>query len=280
MRFDTRTVRSSFRSMTRRRLLRRSGGFARTQTSRQQLADAAAEAARRLHAGRRVCSGRSRSSWTPRAEHDERCDAARVETLVGFACPDRFTRRRVALQWRLRGRPLPPPHVVKQLAILGYQRHADLHTFVETGTFTGEMVEAMRPHFRPHHLHRDGARDPRGRPVRRFAGDPRVELLLGDSGTSCPCARADSASGAVLARRTLHGRQHRPRQEDSPVKAELTALLRHPVRDHLVLIDDARLFTGAAGIRRSRSCARWIARERPGSRRAGRGRHHPLRVRR
>ena len=34
----------------------------------------------------------------------------------------------------------------------------------------------------------------------------------------------------------------------------------------MVLIDDARLFTGSAAIRRSTSCGAWVERERPGSR--------------
>src|SRR4029078_5799052 len=96
-----------------------------------------------------------------------------------------LTRRRIALQWRLRGRPLPPPHVVKQLAILRYQASRKLATFIETGTFTGEMIEAMRPHFRrlisiemSPEIH-DSAR-------RRFAGDPRIEILLGNSAVVLP----------------------------------------------------------------------------------------------
>jgi hypothetical protein len=55
-------------------------------------------------------------------------------------------------------------------------------------------------------------------------------------------------------------------QEDSPVKAEVAALLRHAVRGHLVLIDDARLFTGRDGYPTVPELSAWIERERPGSR--------------
>ncbi len=176
-----------------------------------------------------------------------------------------LTRRRVALQWRLRGRPLPPPHVVKQLAIVGYQRSRRFDTFVETGTFTGEMVEAMRPHFRriisiemAPEIHRQAAR--------RFAGDARVELRLGDSATVLPRVLEQIRhpalfwlDGHFMGENTARGK------EDSPVRAELTALLGHPVRHHLVLIDDARLFTGSAGYPTIEELRGWIARERPGS---------------
>ena len=58
-----------------------------------------------------------------------------------------FTRWRVFVRWHLDGRPVPPPHVVKQRVVLDYQRRYRLRTFVETGTFTGEMVHAVRHRF-------------------------------------------------------------------------------------------------------------------------------------
>jgi hypothetical protein len=176
-----------------------------------------------------------------------------------------LTRRRVALQWRLRGRPLPPPHVVKQLAIVGYQRPRRFDTFVETGTFTGEMVEAMRPHFR-RIISIEMAPEIHRQAVRRFAGDPHVELLLGDSATVLPRVLEQIRQPALfwldghfMGENTARG------QEDSPIRAELTALLGHPVRRHLVLIDDARLFTGSAGYPTIEELRGWLARERPGS---------------
>jgi hypothetical protein len=54
--------------------------------------------------------------------------------------------------------------------------------------------------------------------------------------------------------------------QDSPVRAELTALLHHPVRRHMVLIDDARLFTGTDGYPTIDELRTWVERERPGSR--------------
>ena len=67
---------------------------------------------------------------------------------------------------------------------------------------------------------------------RRFAGDARVELLLGDSAIA-PAERAGDAesrrhcsgwTGTTWAATTARADQ------DSPVRAELAALLRHPVR--------------------------------------------------
>jgi hypothetical protein len=176
------------------------------------------------------------------------------------------TRNRIALQWRVRGRPLPPPHIVKQHILLRYQKTRRFHTFIETGTFTGEMVAAMRPHFE-RLISIEMAPAIYDATRRRFAGDARVSLLLGDSGTLLPqvVATLDHPALFWLDGHYMGGNTARA-DVDSPVRAELAALLRHPTRGHLVLIDDARLFTGADGYLTIEELRAWVERERPGSR--------------
>jgi len=177
-----------------------------------------------------------------------------------------FTRKRVALQWRLRGSPVPPPHVVKQDILLRYQKQRRFRTFVETGTFTGEMVAAVRPHFE-RLISIEMAPQIHETARRRFAGDPRVQLLLGDSGTLLPevLATLDHPALFWLDGHYMGGNTARA-GVDSPVKAELASLLRHPARGHLILIDDARLFTGTDGYPTMAELGAWVERERPGSR--------------
>jgi hypothetical protein len=177
-----------------------------------------------------------------------------------------LTRHRVTLQWQLRGRPLPPPHVVKQLAILRYQRARRFRTFVETGTFTGEMVEALRTHFEQI-ISIEMAPEIFQAASRRFAGDAHIRLLLGDSATLLPSLLEGLDHPALfwLDGHFMGGQTARG-EEDSPVTAELTALLRHRVREHLVLIDDARLFCGVNGYPTIPELQKRVERERPGSR--------------
>ena len=177
-----------------------------------------------------------------------------------------LTRQRVAFQWQVRGRPLPPPHVVKQLVILRYQRSRRLRTFIETGTFTGEMVAAMRPYF-DRIFSIEMSPEIYEAASRRFAGDSRVTLVLGDSATELP-RLLEALDHPALFWLDGHfmGAGTARAQEDSPVRAELGALLRHPVRGHLVLIDDARLFLGADGYPTVAELRNWVERERPGSR--------------
>jgi hypothetical protein len=176
-----------------------------------------------------------------------------------------LTRKRITLAWRLRGSPAPPPHVVKQDILLRYQKQRRFSTFVETGTFTGEMVHAMRPHF-ARVISIEMAPAIFEATKRRFAGDSRVELLLGDSGTLLPrlLSALDHPALFWLDGHYMGGTTARA-EEDSPVRAELAALLRHPARGHLILIDDARLFTGADGYPTLEELRAWVQRERPGS---------------
>lgn len=177
----------------------------------------------------------------------------------------RFTRWRVEFAWRLRGSRVPPPHVVKQRAVLAYQRRGRFRTFVETGTFTGEMLAAMQPHFdRLISIELSPQIHERTRP--RFADDPRVTLLLGDSGIVLPQVLATLDHPALFWLDGHYMGEGTARaQLDTPVTQELAALLGHQVRGHVVLIDDARLFDGTDGYPTIAEVRAQVERERPGS---------------
>lgn len=177
-----------------------------------------------------------------------------------------FTRWRVELQWRMAGGQVPPPHVVKQRAVLRYQRRYGLRTFVETGTFTGEMVHAVRRRFDrivtielSSHLHAAAAA--------RFAREPHIAVLQGDSGVLLPRLLEDLREPALfwLDGHFMGGESARG-QIDTPIAAEMTAVLRHDVRGHVVLVDDARLFDGTDGYPTLSALRARVLQERPDTR--------------
>src|SRR5215471_17936424 len=49
--------------------------------------------------------------------------------------------------WKLRGEPVRSPHLVKQRTVREYADRYKLRVLVETGTYYGEMVAAMKNHF-------------------------------------------------------------------------------------------------------------------------------------
>lgn len=158
-----------------------------------------------------------------------------------------LTRARIALQWQLAGKPVPAPHVVKQRTVISYQRRYGLRTFIETGTFTGEMVEAMSDRVsRIVSIEVDPALHAQA--VRRFADRPHIQILLGDSGRLLSQVLESLTEPGLFWLDGHYMGEGTGRGElDSPIVAEITALAAHPVRGHVVLIDDARLFDGTGG---------------------------------
>jgi hypothetical protein len=176
-----------------------------------------------------------------------------------------LTERRIVLQWQLAGRPIPPPPHVKQSIIKAYQRRFGLRVLVETGTFAGDMIDAV--------LHRFDRivsieLDPgwHAATVQRFRAHPRVTVLHGDSGVRLRDVLATLTepalfwldahySGPATARGTL----------DSPIVQELESIRSHPVAGHVVLIDDMRDFNGTGGYPTVADVVAWIEAADPGS---------------
>ena len=117
---------------------------------------------------------------------------------------------------------------------------------VETGTYEGEMVEAMRTHFAkvysvelsPEHFKRA---------AERFAAHENVEIIFGDSALMLPDVLMDITEPALFwldghysAGNTAKG------DTETPILSELDVILRHVVKGHVILVDDARCFNGTA----------------------------------
>lgn len=157
--------------------------------------------------------------------------------------------RKELLEWLDRGRPCPPPHLFKQSVVKEYGKRFSLDTLVETGTYLGYMVDSTMDTFRRiYSIELDKTLYERA--SRKFAMQPHVTILQGDSGEVLPRILVNLAgkclfwldahysSGAAF--KTAKGRL------ETPIERELEHILTHAnARNHVVLIDDAREFTGA-----------------------------------
>jgi hypothetical protein len=148
-------------------------------------------------------------------------------------------------EWITAGRPVPPPHAYKQRVVSECGRRFGARVLVETGTYLGDMLEAVHPDFEElYSIELDGELHQRA--VQRFARRDNVTILHGDSATVLPQLLNRISSPALFwldghysAGITARG------DRDTPVVAELEAIARHPVRGHVILIDDARCFDGS-----------------------------------
>ncbi len=155
-----------------------------------------------------------------------------------------FIEKREVSEWKKNGRPLPPPHVVKEIALREYARKFGLSILVETGSYLGDMVAAMMEDFETIYSI-ELSRELYEKAVRRFAGFEKVKLIQGDSGEEL---------------RKIVGLINRPTlfwldghysagvtakaEKETPINEELETLLSLPDRRHVIVIDDARCFNG------------------------------------
>ncbi len=152
--------------------------------------------------------------------------------------------RKQAEQWIKNGKPGAAPHVVKQEMILRLGQQFACRILVESGTFMGDMVEAQKNNFDciysielSHELWKQACQ--------RFEGKKHIEIRQGDSGK----VMADITSG--LQEKTLFwldghysGGITAKAEKECPIYEELESILQHNSMNHVILIDDARLFDG------------------------------------
>jgi hypothetical protein len=148
--------------------------------------------------------------------------------------------------WRLRGRPARTPHLLKQRTVVAYARRYGLRVLVETGTYHGEMVAAMARRF-------DGIfsiecdPDLARRAARRFARQGHVRIIEGDSRRAIPQLLQTLDTPALFwLDAGYYGWAGRV-GETERLSDELLAILRHPVNEHVVLMDDAHGLDGRNG---------------------------------
>ncbi len=146
--------------------------------------------------------------------------------------------------WQQAGKPDPPPEAVKRVTLAEFGAAFHLDTFIETGTLFGGSLYALKNRFKTLYsieLSPEFAEKAR----HRFRSTPNIHILEGDSGvvlpklmekvtTPCLFWLDGHYSGGATAQSDL----------DTPILKELQTILDHPCKEHVILIDDARLFNG------------------------------------
>jgi hypothetical protein len=160
--------------------------------------------------------------------------------------------------WRLKGSPGPKvPHLMKQRVIQEYARKFNLAVLIETGTNHAHMIYAQKPHFREiYSIELDEWRAESARS--KFANRPNIHILQGDSGEVLPKLLPAIKEPCLF---WLDGHDF---DISTPVKKELDALFKHPIRDHVLLVDDARWFDGRSDYPTLEELWQEVARAYPG----------------
>jgi hypothetical protein len=160
---------------------------------------------------------------------------------------------------------IPPPEAEKRRIVLDIAQQHGLRVFVETGTFLGEMVEALRSHCdRVYSIELDPELFRRA--TERFAGDTRVTILEGDSAEVLPGVLAAVDQPALFWLDGHHsGAGTAKGATSTPILAELGHVFGHQTTGHVILIDDARLFDGTRDYPTIKALRRLVERGRRGA---------------
>lgn len=144
--------------------------------------------------------------------------------------------------WEEDGKPLPPPNVVKQRVLREYAQRYGTRILIETGTFYGDMVEAMKVDF-DHIYSVELCAEFYEKARTRFRKDTHIELIFGNSGTelhrimnSIDQAALFWLDGHYSGESTAHG------AVTTPIYEELQQIFDADDRGHVIIIDDARCF--------------------------------------
>jgi hypothetical protein len=151
------------------------------------------------------------------------------------------------VRWLKSGCVCVAPHPVKMMIVGSYLKKFSIDNFIETGTYLGETlgyiadlgvqctsIELSEKLYQ-------GA-------CNRFKACKHVRLIHGDSGQKIPELLTSLTkptlfwldghySAGITATSGIH----------TPIGTELQAILSHTVRNHVILIDDARCFDGTNG---------------------------------
>lgn len=146
--------------------------------------------------------------------------------------------------WLAAGKPVPPPNGVKYATLADYGAAFGLETLIETGTLRGGAIYALKNRFKKLYSI-ELSRELAATAQHRFHSHPHIQILQGDSGqllpqllsgVSQPCLfwLDGHYSGGVTAQGDL----------ETPILKEMRTIFDYPCNDHVILIDDARLFDG------------------------------------
>jgi hypothetical protein len=150
------------------------------------------------------------------------------------------------IQWIRAGCTRNAPEPLKHMVLSAYRRRYGLFQFIETGTYFGETLAYMA-HQKSVHATSIELNDAYYKAAeQRFGGYSNVTILHGDSGKLLPeLVRQLQAPALFWLDGHYSGGETARANLETPISAELEAILQSTVKGHVILIDDARDFNGS-----------------------------------
>jgi len=148
--------------------------------------------------------------------------------------------------WKLRGEPIRSPHLVKQFTVREYAQRFGSRVLVETGTYYGEMVAAMKGGFdQVYSVEYDHGLAARAQA--KFSRWPHIHIIEGDSQKAVPEIIQSLTQPALFWLDAGYYGWAGLQGDKQRLTVELDSILRDNRFQHVILMDDARGLNGQNG---------------------------------
>ncbi len=147
-------------------------------------------------------------------------------------------------EWIENGRVLPPPHAVKQYVINNYRVKYNIKSLIETGTFRGEMIESQKVFFDEiYSIELDKTLHDKAKNTFKYFRN--IKLIHGDSGEIIFKIISKIKKKSIFwLDGHYSGMDTALGDVECPILKELDGVFSGKIKNHILLIDDARCFTG------------------------------------
>jgi hypothetical protein len=146
--------------------------------------------------------------------------------------------------WEKNGMPVPPPQRFKQLVIKEYANKYKTTIFIETGTYLGETIDYCKSIFKKViSIELDVTLFNNAK--HKFAHENKINIYNGDSGILLEKVLTNIEEPCLFWLDGHYSEGMTAKGElNTPIINELNHIFNHQIDNHVVLIDDARCFTG------------------------------------
>lgn len=170
---------------------------------------------------------------------------------------------KICWAWLNSGQHSSPPHAMKEILVRRYAARNAAQVFVETGTYMGDMVFAVKDEFEELYTV-ELSEELFVIAEKRFEGISQIHVVHGDSSKVLKRI-VSNVNKPTLFWLDGHysGGNTAGDSLSTPIIAELDIVLQNHIEGNVVLLDDARLFVGANGYPKIEDLIAKVRREYP-----------------
>lgn len=149
-----------------------------------------------------------------------------------------------SIVWIVKNKPIPYPHRYKTKIISDYAIKFKVQTLIETGTYLGQTIDDLESEFDSiYSVELDKKLYLNAKKM--FFANKKIKIFQGDSSKILPKIISKIKKTSLFWLDAHYSKGITAKGDiETPILKELFAISKSKIKNHLILIDDARKFTG------------------------------------